>query len=124
MKLDHNCIRAILLEVERFGDPETGYFYDPDNLPDDSFLTSFDPVSVDYHIRQCDMSDLLYNVQYQFDHPFIEDLTPEGHAFVSDVRDSSTWNKLFSKLKDASLPAVIDIARTTALDALKSLLGL
>lgn len=122
MKLDHECIRAILLEVEKFGNPEIGYFYMPDKLSEDSFLKEFDPVSVDYHIRQCDLSGLLYNVNYQFDHPYIQDLTPEGHAYVADIRDNSLWRKLITPAKESSLPAVITLARDLALALLKDTL--
>lgn len=115
MRLNPNCIRDILFEIERFSEFYSIYEYDPDNLPVNSYLTKYSKNTVLYHIRQCDLSGYLFNTNWSFfEYVGIEDLTPLGHEFLSNIRDESTWKKVLAKGANASLPIIFEIAKQIA----------
>ncbi len=110
MRLDPECIRDILLEIESFSKWGGVYVYDPDNLPEGTRLADYSPDTIMYHVRQCNLSGYLLNCMWsEFEYVAIEDLTPEGHAFVSNTRVEERWLKtksILSKLGGASLKIV------------------
>lgn len=94
MQLNLDCIRDILQEVEKYTTFNQTYEYHPEHLPANSYLSKYDSDTVMYHIRQCDLSGYLFNTNWAvFEYVCIEDLTPEGHAFVSNIRSPERWNK-------------------------------
>lgn len=100
MRLNPDCIRDILLEIESFSKYGEMYVYDPNHLPDGSFLTNYDSDVVMYHIRQCSQCGYLFNTNWtHFEYVGVEDLTPSGHEFLANIREDTTWNKV----KDASI---------------------
>lgn len=107
MVLDHDCIRAILLEIERFSLFDDVYVYDPDKLSPDSFLSEYDCDKVLYHIRQCDLAGYLLNTNWEaFNYVSIEDLMPLGHELVSNIKTEEKWahtKKILSSLGGAGL---------------------
>ncbi|MBW7475958.1 DUF2513 domain-containing protein [Paenibacillus oenotherae] len=112
MKLNPDCIRAILLTVE----DESGYdresdFYIPLSKPR---LTDFSYEEVFYHIDQCRMSGLVTRVRKTMNPSYhVEDLTPTGHAFLADIRSDTNWNKTKEIAKNVgsfSLDALTKIA--------------
>lgn len=121
MQLNLDCIRDILFEVEAHSSYGNFYAYNPENLPCDSFLSKYNCDTVMYHIRQCSLSGYLFNVNWElFNYVGIEDLTPEGHAFLSNIRTIERWSKtksIISKVGGAALKLVSATAEgiTTAL---------
>lgn len=121
MQLNLDCIRDILLEVEKYTTFNEPYDYDPDNLPNGSFLSKYDSDTVMYHIRQCDLSGYLLNTNWTaFDYVCIEDLTPEGHSFVANTRTDERWKRakgVFTAIGGFSLKLVSATAEgiTTAM---------
>ena len=92
MKLDMDCVRDVLLEVEaksgfcRFVSFPSGFDQDIRNRYSDDALR--------YHIDQCFSSGLL--VALDPVHPWdmamnttIKDLSPAGHEFLSNIRQDS-----------------------------------
>lgn len=121
MKLNPDCIRDILLEIEQYTSFEKTYTYDPNSLPDESFLSKYDSDTVLYHIRQADQSGLLMAANWRlFEYVNIQDLTPAGHEFLSNIRSSSSWKKVLQKCSDASLPIIIKFAEKIASEAFLS----
>lgn len=115
MKLNLDCIRDILLEVEKFSTFQSVYSYNPDNLPDDSFLSAYTYDEVLYHVRQASLSGLLLNVNWTvFDYVGIEDLTPAGHEFLANIRNNSIWKQVLKKCSGASLSVVMKFAEKLA----------
>lgn len=107
MQLNHECIRDILLEVEKHSTFHNPYIYNPDNLPRDSFLSKYSSDEVMYHIRQCDLAGYLLNTNWKvFQYVAIEDLMPVGHDLIANIRAEETWTatkKFVSKLGGAGL---------------------
>lgn len=121
MKLNPDCIRDILLEIEQYTSFEKSYTYDPRHLPEDSFLSQYDSDTVLYHIRQADQSGLLMGVNWRlFEYVNIQDLTPAGHEFLSNIRDDSLWRKILQKCSGASLSIIIRFAERIASDVFLS----
>lgn len=107
MTLNPDCIRDILLEIEKFSSFGDIYVYDTDNLPPDSFLQNYDVDTVLYHIRQCDLSGYLLNTNWKvYEYVAIEDLMPVGHELVSNIKTNEKWahtKKILSMLGGAGL---------------------
>lgn len=115
MKINPDCIRDILLEVEKNSSFHSFYEYTPKSLSSDSYLAKYDADTVLYHIRQCDLCGYLFNTNWQiFEYVGIEDLTPEGHEFLANIRDDSLWKKTLAKGAEASLPILFEIAKEIA----------
>lgn len=124
MKLDINCVRAILQTIEKH---ETFYkpvlFTDSNRAEYDEFLSSHSTNEILYHIQYCIKSGLITDVcndrgwgQIKFECC----LEPFGHDFLSNTNTEEKWSKIqtiFAKVGGASLKVTAAIAEgvTTAL---------
>lgn len=92
MKLNPDCIRDILLLVEDSTSLDDYLDISPEDLPEN--LTNYSPKEVMYHIKQCEMSNLLLVASWYLDGScMISYLTPCGHQFLADIRQDTNWNK-------------------------------
>ena len=115
MKLNPDCIRAILITVEDHSDFNHPTEYDADN-PFDT-LCSFTHEEIIYHIFQCEKSGLLDGVHY-YDggtHTDIRDLSPAGHEFLANMRNDVIWKKVISKGVGAPLSILMALAKEAAI---------
>lgn len=112
MKLNPDCIRDILFDVEATTTFSDVYNYDA-NDPTPA-LTQYSGEEVLYHIRQAHLSGLLTNAEAFSDGAYvIFDLSPEGHNFINDIRLDTNWNKtknIAKKTGSFSLSALTTIA--------------
>ncbi len=115
MKLNPNCIRAILLTVEEKCSFDYPWEYVKDEF-DSKYLAGFSHDEIIYHIRQCSLSSLISGVHYydSGDSILISDLTPSGHEFLANTRNETIWKKVISKASTASLPILLEIAKDAA----------
>lgn len=93
MRLNHDCIRDILLYVEE------NITYDIESVDVENLISKFsskyDKNTINYHIKQIGNASLVEEVFYSEDSPeLISDLTWEGHEYVNNIRDSKVWAKL------------------------------
>ena len=119
MRLNPDCIRDILLTVEE----NTGYskFMEyPKSYP---LLKPYSDEEVLYHIKQCEMSNLLTKVHYYIGGGCsIQDLTPGGHEFLANIRLDTNWNKtkdIAKTVGSTSLNAITEIASTVITNIIK-----
>ena len=114
MKLNPNCIRDILITVEEHSD----FYHQTEYNIEDPFenLSKYSHDEILYHILQCEKSGLIDGVQYYDDGDLtdIRDLTPAGHEFLANIRNDTVWKKLAQKGKGASLPILMELAKTFA----------
>ena len=114
MKLNPDCIRDILLDVEQFVTYSRPYDYLEDSQEDNSFVAKYDEDTVLYHIRQCEETGYLLDVRWTVvGNCLIGDLSPDGHQFLADIREDTNWNKtkeIAKKVGSSSLSALKDIA--------------
>ena len=101
MKLNPDCLRAILLTVEEKCNFHTPWEYE----------------EIIYHIRLASQSGLIQGVHYYDggETIIVSDLTPYGHEFLANIRSDSLWKKVISKGADASLPILMELAKNIAL---------
>ena len=115
MKLNPDCIRDLLLEVEENVGIGKGYRYNFESLTSNNRLAKYTKDESLYHANQCEMSGLVVNVRITNDfNCYIADLSPNGHAFLADIRADTLWNKVKDKAKDlgiGSINALVEIAK-------------
>lgn len=122
MRLNSDCIRDILFFVEE----ESDFNHCADYMKDNSNkrLKKYQHEEIIYHIKQCELSNLILNVHY-YDgaiHIAIGDLSPTGHKFIADVREDNIWSKVKSiakKIGSTSLSALTEIASNVIAELIK-----
>lgn len=117
MRLNPECIRNILLDIEDKCTFDEPWEYLRDDF-ESNYLVEFSHEEIIYHIRQADFSGLLFNVNYydSGDDILIGDLAPLGHEFLADIRSEPIWKKVLLKASDASLPILLEVAKDVALE--------
>lgn len=123
MKLNPDCVRDILIEVENVSTPTLVCTIDKDSLSDT--LGKYSWLEIVYHINQCEMADLIYGVLvFESDgYADISDLTPYGHEFLANIRKDTNWNKtktIAEKIGSFSLSALKDIASNVIATAIST----
>ncbi len=121
MKLNPDCIRAILLAVENTCDMEH-YFSSAEDM--DKIQGDFSAEEIAYHVRQCDLAGMLYNCKRKdgvciFS---IGDLTPAGHEFLANIRDDSIWKSVKDvarKVGAKSTAAIAQVAKIVVTELIK-----
>lgn len=111
MRLNLDCIRDILLFVEDGIDSEIDCVTFEELV---STLDNYDRNTLHYHVNQISKHGFVDNVFYADNQPqLISDLTPEGHAFLANIRSNNVWNQVKStclKLGVSSLGSAAQIA--------------
>ncbi|WP_317311280.1 DUF2513 domain-containing protein [Clostridium thermobutyricum] len=124
MKLNPNCIRDILLSTESLITGLNSYisYTNPSSLN----LTEYTNDVILYHIKQCELSNLLIIDNWYLNGGcLIRDLTPIGHEFLANIREDSNWNKtkeIANKVGSFSLKTLTTIASNVVASIVKSTL--
>ena len=113
MKLNVDCIRAVLLEIEKipYGQnlrPKTLY----------SSVETFAEEDINYSIIKLKEAGFIDAVIVESDDGFIfrflvNDITWDGHQFLNNVREASVWEKAKEKCRkigSLSIPILSDAA--------------
>lgn len=112
MKLNPDCIRAILLTVEET--VSFGTFMRYDSNTKYPLLCAYSQDEIFYHINQCNLSGLLTKVVWYMDPGcLIYDLSPAGHEFLANIRSDTNWRKTKEIAKNVgshSIQALMQIA--------------
>lgn len=124
MRIDNECVRDILFTIEETSTFETACrMIETDKYPR---LKKYDIDKIDYHIRYLKLKGLIFNPD---PHPSATDnydLMPDGHEFLANVREDSTWNTIkgiSSNIGFASLKVISSIAEGVATAAINKQLG-
>lgn len=122
MKLNPDCLRAILLSVEDETDLDTSLVIGPYEMP--SCLLDFPQNEVMYHIKQAEMSSvILVDCWFVDGSCLIKYLTPDGHQFIGNTQSEKLWSRVKNVAKEAgvnTIPALVQIASNLALSAIQS----
>ncbi|WP_371874422.1 DUF2513 domain-containing protein [Senimuribacter intestinalis] len=131
MRLNPDCIRAILLCVESSQSPEGYYLFRFSSLDDDFLydepqdesllsvnacpeLSGFSENEIRYHIKQCHDEGLIdMDTDYVLDNCVVKDLTPYGHEFIAEIRNDNNWThikEIAAKIGCTSLEVLSSIA--------------
>lgn len=113
MRLNPDCIRDILMEIEENTSFGTFYEYPSKKSDNDSRLAKYDRNTVLYHIKQCELSGYLTDVHWYMEPScLVVDLSPTAHQFLADIREDTNWNKTKDIAKSVG---------SNSLDALKQI---
>ena len=112
MRLNPDCLRDVLLIVESasaFDKIVTATDFEQSSLFEKDSLETWL-----YHIRQAKQAGLLDDTKFTLDGLFlIKDLTPEGHEFLSNIREEHNWSKtkqIAAKIGSFSVNTISTIA--------------
>lgn len=126
MKLNPDCIRDILIYVEQNTDLRHMLSLSETDIPDE--LNSYSGDEIMYHIKQAELSNLLLVPSWYLDGGCaIRYLLPDGHQFLSNIREDSNWNKTKDIAKSVgsnSLDTMKQIAAGVITSLIQAKLGL
>lgn len=113
MKLNPDCIRDLLLDVEAKSTFDNVVIYYEGT--DEPLFNKYGVDTVFYHIRQADYAGFFIGeVTYTSDlSAIIIDLSPEAHEFLANIRQDTNWNKtksIASKVGSFSLNVLKEIS--------------
>ena len=112
MRLNPDCVREILLDVEKRA--IYGQFVGYNSPKDFQAFPNYSPNEVLYHIRQCHESGFFIgNTRFLLEGCIIKDLSPYGHEFLANIRKDNNWNKtkeIARSVGSTSLDVLKDIA--------------
>lgn len=114
MRLNPDLVRDILLTAEETIDPNRTMMFGERCECKYERLEKYSAAEISYHINQCYLSGFITKVNYlSYGLGMVEDLSPEGHSFLADIRADNNWNKTKSIAKNVgscSLDAIKQIA--------------
>ena len=129
MKLNPDCIRDILFSVEELSGPNS--LITSEQLSNTKFLKDkYSEDEILYHIKQLDWAGYIVTPSKNKTLDgiyFINDLSPVGHEFITDIRNDTNWNKIKTISKNTgteTLKSLKTIAEGVISSAIKSSLGL
>ncbi|WMJ85462.1 DUF2513 domain-containing protein [Anaerocolumna sp. MB42-C2] len=121
MKLNPDCVRNILLKIESLPGVKYEYRFSEDTVPNDFPGYSYE--EIEYHLRQCDLHGYLYKVSYTLTGDcVVQDLSPLGHEFLSNIRSDNVWTKtknVAGKIGSYSLDTLTKIATGVITELIK-----
>lgn len=115
MKLDYDCVRHLLLEIEsnkKLGEPLTEY-----NFKDNIVFGKYDFETVMYSLLKLKEANYVnVSLSWESGHVIgylINDITWAGHEFLDNIRDNKTWSEVkivASKTSSMSLTLMSKLA--------------
>ncbi len=123
MKLNPDCIRAILMVTEENTGFSFGFEIDEESFRSCELFNDFEYEEIGYHIRQCDYYGYFTKITQCLDGSFlIYDLSPKGHEFLADIRADSNWKKIKEKAFEVGSFSLNTLAQI-AVNVISSKLG-
>ena len=127
MKLNPDCIRDILLDIESKTTFKTYAKYtEPDDF--NNLQPKYEVDEIMYHIRQCEHSELFIDKVSYFigGGCMVRDLSPKGHQFINNIRQDTNWNRTKDIAKNVgsfSLDVLKDISSQVITNLISNQLG-
>jgi len=115
MKLNQDCIRDVLLAIEKLGTPDTRLFLD--DLSNSEFCEKYGINDLGYTVSKLIEAGFINAspINVQGGKGFIiRSITWNGHDFLDNIRDKTVWDKTkekASKVGGASIPILSAIAK-------------
>lgn len=124
MKLDFDCIRDILLTLEKY---PYGEVIQPEQLFEE--LSNYDPEVISYSLLKLYEADYIEAHIPEIDGVFPEvsqifDITFQGHEFLDNIRSNKIWTKtksILSELGSGSIKFASQIAVAILTELIKQL---
>lgn len=123
MKLNPDCVRDLLLDVEENTDIHSSVVYAFDT-PMEGRLARYSAEELQYHLEQCNLNGYFVGYKaYVGDEVEVNYLSPEGHAFLANIRSDNVWNRtkaVASQIGTWSLDAISKIAVNVVSEIIKN----
>lgn len=115
MKLNIDCVRSILLEVESVVTFNTFFIINETDYKDFQLLKDYTYDEIVYHMSQCSKSGLIYGFSASDNGEIVKivDLSPYGHQFIEETRSKTVWEQvksISSKVGATTLDSVIRVS--------------
>ncbi len=92
MKLNPDCVRDLLLDIEDRTDIQQPATYAFDS-PMEGRLARYTNDEIEYHLEQCELNGYLFGYKsYTGESAEVKYLSPAGHTFLADIRSDTVWN--------------------------------
>ena len=132
MKMNPDCVRDILIEIEEKADGINYFcFASCDSIcsreTPNRLIGKYSREEVIYHIVQCHESGFFVQMKKVVTGVYkVNCLSPKGHEFLNNIRNNSTWNKIREKaiaLGGFSIKTLVEIAQKIAGDMITNVLN-
>lgn len=112
MKLNHECVRSILLTVEECDNPNQKF--SPEILKNSNRFDEFETEEIRYAIQKLFEAGFVNVMRVQDPaviggEYFVDSITWSGHEFLDNIRNESAWNQVMEALKENSISASLSI---------------
>lgn len=127
MKLDPDCVRAVLLTLEEHTSYQSILSIDENTLPTFPELSSYPLEKVLYHIQKCNETGFLNGVQYFVDSVNVGGLHFKGHEFLNNTRENKVWagvKSVAAQVGTNSVQGLTKIASNVITSLIKAQFGL
>lgn len=126
MKLNPDCVRDLLLGIERI--VKTGrvtYFFSSyEDIQEELSLSAYSTEEIEYHLQQCDLNGLLVSAKFGGDGNFrVRDISPKAHELLAKIRDPEIWNAakdVAASIRDDSMSTICAAAEKVSSDRLNA----
>lgn len=123
MKLNPDCMRAVLMAVEDAVDGTIIFEYSKDFVPERLKLYAHNEIL--YHFRQCSLSGLLvgFREMNNGDCFIAIDLSPAGHSFLENTRKDKNWERtkeIAKRIGSTSVDALVQISSNVITELIKA----
>lgn len=128
MRLNPDCIRDLLFSIEE--ESTSCSIISSKNLSNSEKLKKYSEEEILYHLQQLNWSGYIIapNKCRCIDGTFLlQDLSPAGHEFISNIRKDTNWNKVKKISKDIgseTLSSLKTIAENVISTAITTSMGL
>ena len=113
MKLNPDCIRDVLLFVEKHTDLKRHVTFS--ERQSEAMLPGYSSAEIMYHVEQCYLSGFFQRATHDMVGSItISYLSPIGHEFLENIKPIPIWKKIKAK-GIASIPAIVQIAKDLTL---------
>lgn len=130
MRLNQDCLRELLLEVESKLELNGSIAYK--NIEKMEINTKFSSDEIIYHLEKLNEAGFLkvkffYYTKRNKYNLSIESITWEGHKFLDTIRDDVVWDnskKIVSKFSSVSITMISDIASNVISQIISKQMGI
>lgn len=122
LKLNPDCFRDILLFVEENTGINSAVVFSRSH--EHPLYEKYPYEELFYHLKQCANFGYISSSS-SVGYCLVDDLTPQGHIFIADIRNDTNWNKtkeVAKKVGSFSLDALMNIASSVIAESIKKTL--
>jgi hypothetical protein len=116
MKLNHDCVRALLLTIEK--EIPFNEMYNVSTLKESTLLTKYDENEILYTAYKLLENDFIKGIPLKGDDRVFDvvifEITWSGHEFLENIRDNKIWSEtktVAGKISGVSLQILTEIAK-------------